>query len=158
MDITITMLNGRSETLRVNPNSTVGSLKKLIEGKLEVSVSTQKLVYENGQRIFLNDDSRTLNSYGIPPDSRIHLLVTEPVPPKTIQVFLKNDKGKTSTYDITVDETVEKFKTRVEHREGVAVSQQRLIHESREMSGGKLQDYGVREHSTIFLNLRLRGG
>ncbi|KAM6930797.1 polyubiquitin-like [Xenentodon cancila] len=158
MDITITMLNGKSETLTVTPTDTVGSLKIRIQNLLGVSVSMQKLVYDNCQRIYLTDDSRSLSSYGLQPGSRVSLLVTEPISPATIQVFLRNDKGNLGTYDITVDETVSNFKTKVEHREGVAVSQQRLVHQGREMMSGKLADYGVKEHSTIDLCLRLRGG
>ncbi|XP_071060403.1 glutamyl-tRNA(Gln) amidotransferase subunit C, mitochondrial-like [Pseudochaenichthys georgianus] len=60
--------------------------------------------------------------------------------------------------DIKPDETVSHFRSRVEERERVPVSQQRLLHESREMNEGKLSDYNVRANSTIFLNLRLRGG
>uniref|UniRef100_A0A3Q2CDX5 ISG15 ubiquitin like modifier n=2 Tax=Cyprinodon variegatus TaxID=28743 RepID=A0A3Q2CDX5_CYPVA len=93
------------------------------------------------------------------PGSQVYLLITEPpTQPSTFQVFLKNEKGIISTYDITEKETVENFKRRVYEREGVPANQQRLIHEGREMQSGKLTDYKVRELSTIFMTLRLRGG
>ncbi|XP_038145924.1 polyubiquitin-like [Cyprinodon tularosa] len=155
MDIVIVMLNGTSRTLRVNPNDTVGDLKERIQNEMGCLVSTQKLVFTNGQSTNLNDDSRTLRSYNMQSGSQVSLLITQP---STFQVFLQNEKGKTSTYDITGDETVENFKRRVQEREGVPANQQRLIHEGREMQGGKLTDYNVRELSTIFMTLRLRGG
>ncbi|XP_067465751.1 polyubiquitin-like [Thunnus thynnus] len=155
MDIRITMLNGTSLNLNVHPDSTVGSLKTLIHQKLEFAPESQKLTFVNGQTIILSDDSKTIRSYGLHSGCQVSLLVTEPA---TIQVFLRNEKGKVSTYDIKPDETVKNFKLKVESREGVAADQQRLIHQGREMSTGRLADYNVREHSTIDMTLRLRGG
>ncbi|XP_047446986.1 ubiquitin-like [Mugil cephalus] len=83
--------------------------------------------------------------------------IKPPINPPT-QVFLINEKGKSSTYDIKPNETVNDFKRSVEQREGVPVSQQRFIHEGKDMTTGKLSDYNVRTHSTIYLTLRLRGG
>ncbi|XP_028434404.1 ubiquitin-like protein ISG15 [Perca flavescens] len=154
MDITICML-GTSHTLRVDPEHTVGSLKILIQDKLGVPSATQKLVFVNGMNTDLSDDSRPLSSYGLRSGARVSLLVTQPA---TIQVFLRNEKGKTSTYDITPDETVKHFRSRVESREGTPASQQRLIHQGREMNEGRLADYNVVALSTIDLSLRLRGG
>nr|ACM09453.1 Ubiquitin-like protein 1 [Salmo salar] len=74
------------------------------------------------------------------------LLITEPT---HIQVFLKNDKGQTVT----------QFKAKVQNKEGVPANQQRLIHEGKQLDDDKkLEDYGVRNLSTIHLTLRLRGG
>uniref|UniRef100_A0A669AZS5 Polyubiquitin-B-like n=1 Tax=Oreochromis niloticus TaxID=8128 RepID=A0A669AZS5_ORENI len=142
MDITITLL-GESHTVRVNPQDTVGSLKIKIQSMLGVDPQRQRLVFINGQKTPLNDDSKPISYYGLQHGS---------------QVFLRNEKGQLSTYDIKLDETVSNFKNRVEKREGVPASQQRLIHQGREMQGGKLEDYNVRNHSTIDLTLRLRGG
>ena len=155
MEIIIIMLNGASHRLTVNPQDTVSSLKGLIQTKLGVPVQQQKLMFVNGQRTPLNDDSKPLSWYGLQSGSQVSLLITQPPP---FQVFLKNEKGKSTTYDITPEETVDHFKARVEQREGVPVSQQRLLHQSREMTRGRLTDYNVTNHSTIDLMLRLRGG
>uniref|UniRef100_A0A3B4GGA6 Ubiquitin-like domain-containing protein n=1 Tax=Pundamilia nyererei TaxID=303518 RepID=A0A3B4GGA6_9CICH len=74
------------------------------------------------------------------------------------ELFLKTTFGQLSTYDIQPGETVSNFKNRVEKREGVPASQQRLIHQGREMQDGKLEDYNVRNHSTICMTLHLTGG
>lgn len=155
MDITIVTLNGTHHSLRVNPQDTVGSLKILIHEKLGVAPQSQKLVFVNGQRTPLSDDSQPVSFYGLQPGCQVSLLVTQPA---TVQVFLTNLQGRTSTYDIKPDETVNDFKTKVQHREGLPVSQQRLIYEGRELMGGRLSDYNVKAHSTINLNSRLRGG
>lgn len=156
MDIFITMLSGQSHSLRVQPATTVGSLKALISQHFKVPTLMQRLSYENGQRVSLDNDSNPLSSYGLQSGSRVCVLVTEPGP---IQVFLKNQKGQTSTYDITPNETVTQFKLKVKNKEGVSVDQQRLIHEGKQMDDGrKLEDYNIGARSTIFLTLRLRGG
>ncbi|XP_020481650.2 polyubiquitin-like [Labrus bergylta] len=155
MEITIVMLSGESHNFLVNPKDTVGALKKLIQDKLGVSSERQRLVYDNGHRTFLKDDS-LVSAYGLQNGSRVSLIVTES--PPTFQVFLRNEKGKSSTYDVTSEETVSDFKAKVQTREGVAVSQQRLVFQGREMASGKLSDYCVKEHSTIDMMMRLRGG
>ena len=158
MDLTIIMLDGTSRSLKVQPHDTVGTLKMCIQNQLEHTAQGLKLVFDNGRKTPLDDDSRPLSSYGLQSGSRVLLLVTQPAQPATIQVFLKNEKGNTSTYDIRPDETVADFKTKVHKREGVPESQQRLIHEGKEMMSGRLADYNVREMSTIYLTFRLRGG
>lgn len=155
MKIKITMLNGKSALLTVNPDDTVASLKLLIKSYLDVSPECQKLTIKNGQRKVLTDNSKSLSSYGLESGSEVLLLVIEPT---TIQVFLRNEKGQTSTYDIEPDETVDGFKRKVHARERVPVDQQRLIYQGREMNRGKLTDYGVEALGTIYLTLRLRGG
>ena len=184
MHITITMMNGESHNLSVNPQDTVSSLKQLIQSKLGVSVQEQKLAFNGAQRTPLNDDSRPLSSYGLQSGSQVSLLITQlppvqvaqlppvqvaqpppvqvaqppPIQLPRFQVFLINEKGQSSAYEITPEETVAHFMDRVEKREGVPVSQQRLLHQGRQMTGGRLTDYNVTNHSTIHMMLRLRGG
>ncbi|XP_030274262.1 polyubiquitin-like [Sparus aurata] len=156
MDITITMLGGASHHLTVNPQDTVSSLKRLIQSQLGVSVQEQKLVFVNGEKKTLSDDSKPVSWYGLHSGSQVSLLITKPPP---IQVFLTNLQGKKSTYDIKPDETVRNFKQRVQKREGVPVEQQRLIYQSRELTDDKtLSYYNVEALGTINMTSRLRGG
>lgn len=153
MDIVITTV-GASYPLRVNQQDTVKTLKIKIQEKLAVPVQNQKLILVNGNKTPLNDDTKLLSWYGVKPGSQVTLLVIESI----FQVFLRNEKGQTSTYDVSPDETVQNFKLEVERREKVPVSQQRLLFQSRELSGGRLSDYNITSQSTIELMLRLRGG
>ncbi|XP_029999788.1 ubiquitin-like protein ISG15 [Sphaeramia orbicularis] len=155
MEITIKTLTGTPHTLTVSPGDTVSSLKSLIQTRLNIPILSQRLAYVSGQNIPLNDDRRPLSSYGLHTGSVVSLLVTDPAP---FQVFVKNEKGRTNTYDIKPDVTVQEFKKKVYAREQVPVDQQRLIHEGKEMMQGTLADYGVRPLSTIYMTLRLRGG
>lgn len=161
MDVTVTMLDGTSQTLRVNPRDTVGHLKAMIYQKFGVLPDRQKLVLVSGdEKKTLSNDSMSLSSVGLRSGSDITLLVTEP--PKTtqvIQVLLKTQDGKLSKYDVKPDEAVTEFKKKVQTKERVQASQQRLLHQGREMMDGyKLSDYGVQNQSTIELMLHLRGG
>uniref|UniRef100_A0A4W5NCX3 ISG15 ubiquitin like modifier n=1 Tax=Hucho hucho TaxID=62062 RepID=A0A4W5NCX3_9TELE len=118
------------------------------EGKTNLSV--------NENNISLSDDSKTLSDYGLHSGSKVMVLITEPA---HIQVFLKNEKGQTHTYDVVPGETVTQFKAKVQNKEGVPANQQRLIHEGRQLEDGqKLEYYDIRNQSTIHLTLRLRGG
>ncbi|XP_062237991.1 uncharacterized protein LOC133945125 [Platichthys flesus] len=157
MELTITMLNGQSVRLTVNPQETVGCLKQVIEQKMKVPVQRQRLLFDNGQRTDLSDDLRSVGSYGLHSGSTLSLLVIEPAP---VQVFLRNEKNVLTTYDITPEETVSDFKHRVKAREGVPESQQRLVYQGTEMSNdkAKLADYNVKALGTIELLMRLRGG
>lgn len=156
MDLMIVMLNGTSVSLTVNPEDTVGSLKLCIQEVLGVVTYKQRLIVDNGQKITLNDDSKTLSFYGLQSGARVSVLITQQT---KIEVILRNEKGRSSKYDVEPDEVVRHLKTKVECREGVSVSQQRLLYQSREMEDAKrLSDYGVTNLSTIDLMLRLRGG
>ncbi|XP_041742316.1 polyubiquitin-like [Coregonus clupeaformis] len=156
MELTITLLNGDSYPLTVEPHTTLGSLKSRINQLLRVPTERQRLSGVNGNNISLSDDSKTLSDYGLHSGSKVMVLITEPT---HIQVFLKNEKGQTHTYEVVPGETVIQFKDKVQNKEGVQANQQRLIHEGRQLDDGKkLEDYGVRNLSTIHLTLRLRGG
>lgn len=157
MDVTVIMLDGTSLSLRVNPHDTVGSLKVMIQSRLGVPPTRQQLVVVSGdQKRTLDVDSSSVSSFGLRSGSRISLLLKEP---PTTQVFLKNLSGKLSTYDVKPDESVKEMKQKVQAREGLQASQQRLLFQSREMMDqNNLSDYGVKDHSTIDLMTRLRGG
>ena len=157
MDLIITLLGGETRALCVEHHATVRDLKKRISEVFTLPVDRMRLTYENGQKIQLSDDSKVLSFYGLHSGSKVWLLVTPE--PASFQVFLKNEKGQTSTYDVTPGETVTNFKARVYKKERVPVDQQRLIHNGKQFDDGRtLSDYDVRVGSTIFLTLRLRGG
>uniref|UniRef100_A0A8C4XG02 ISG15 ubiquitin like modifier n=1 Tax=Erpetoichthys calabaricus TaxID=27687 RepID=A0A8C4XG02_ERPCA len=76
-----------------------------------------------------------------------------------MQVFLKNDKSQTKTYEIQPGETVTQFKQKVYRGEKVSTDQMILIYEGKQLEDGrKMDDYNIQTNKTIYLNLRLRGG
>ncbi|XP_055054672.1 uncharacterized protein [Misgurnus anguillicaudatus] len=156
MDIIIKGFDGITKHLTVDWNATVGHLKQLILRDFSVDPSQQKLSANNGQRINLDDDSRSLSSYGLHSGSTIALLIRTPGP---MQVFVKNVKGETSTYDVGVDETVSQLQNKIYNKERTPVDQQRLIYGGIQLESGKmLRDYKITAGSTIHMTLRLRGG
>ncbi|KAJ8415283.1 hypothetical protein AAFF_G00422630 [Aldrovandia affinis] len=156
MDLTITFLAGNSFSLTVPLQTTVKQLKSMIQERAQVPSAKQRLTTQNGQRVDLREDSKTLYDYGLRSGAMVVVLITEP---SSVQVFLINDKNQTHTYDVFPGETVSEFKRKVYNKERVPIDQQLLVYGSTPLQDGRtLEDYGIRALSTIHLNLRLRGG
>ncbi|XP_035236260.1 polyubiquitin-B-like [Anguilla anguilla] len=154
MELTIKLFAGNTFSLSVDPRTTVGQLKSMIQLKAEVPSARQRLSTQNSHRIDLKDDRKTLQDYGLHSGCIIAVLIVQ-----TFQVFLKTTTGQTHTYDVSPGETVSEFKLKVQNKEQVAVQQQRLVYGSKELQDGcKLEDYDITAGSTIHLVLRLRGG
>ncbi|XP_026066801.1 polyubiquitin 12-like [Carassius auratus] len=156
MELIIRLLSGDVKRLEVSGGATVGELKKLISQIIGEPSYKQKLSADNGSRINLEDESRTLSSYGLHSGSVVSLLITNPGP---FQVFVRNEKGQTGTYEVDINETVDQLQAKIYRKERVPVDQQRLIFNGRQLeSGRKLQEYDISSGSSIHMTLRLRGG
>ncbi|XP_056602310.1 polyubiquitin-like [Triplophysa dalaica] len=154
MEIIVKGFNGNTERLTVDCDATVGKLKQLISTLFSVRPFQQKLSANNGQKTNLDDESRSLSSYGLHSGSTVVLLITNP-----IQVFVKNEDGRTGTYEVYPDETVDQLQAKIYNKERVPVDQQKLIYNCKQlMPGKKLQEYDIKPKSTIFMTLRLRSG
>jgi len=76
-----------------------------------------------------------------------------------MQVFAKTLTGKQVTLDVGASDTTEVVKAKVEGKLGVPAVFQRLLFEGKQLGDGRaVSSYGVRQHSTLHLVLRLRGG
>uniref|UniRef100_A0A8C2HFI4 ISG15 ubiquitin like modifier n=1 Tax=Cyprinus carpio TaxID=7962 RepID=A0A8C2HFI4_CYPCA len=156
MELTIRLLGGDGKRLVVNGEATVGELKQRISQLFGEPPYKQKLSADNGTHISLEDDSRTLSSYGLHSGSVVSLLITNPGP---FQVFVKNEEGQTGTYDVDVNETVDQLQTKIFNKLRVPKDQQRLVYNGKQLEPGrKLQDYNITPLSTIHMVFRLRGG
>ena len=69
--IFIKTLAGKTITMDINDNDTIGSIKGKIFEKEGIPVDQQRLVF-NGKQL---EDNQTVNSYGIENDSSIHLVL-----------------------------------------------------------------------------------
>ena len=79
------------------------------------------------------------------------------------QLFVKNLHGKTTTMMVSFEtETVEELKTRVLECdfEGLLLDEIYLSHEGKVLvdEAWLLSEYGIKEHSTVHMHLRVRGG
>ncbi|KAF4074709.1 hypothetical protein AMELA_G00242300 [Ameiurus melas] len=155
LELTIKDLTGNQQLVNVLPSSTIGELKQHIAPHFQTRASCLKLSASSGQ--ILDHDQKTVSDYGLRSGSTVRLLICmTPVP---FQVFVKNLKGLIKTYDVTDDETVDQLMTKVRQKEGIPVDQQWLIYNGKQLECGReLQDYNIVSGSTIYMNLRLRGG
>ncbi|XP_062890251.1 uncharacterized protein LOC134338389 [Mobula hypostoma] len=155
MRLQVRFITGDGFELDVDPSIQVSTLKMKIQEKTNVPISQQRLMMQNGQSVEMQDQ-RSLSYYNLNPSPTVMLLVRKE---ESMQIFLLNDKGKTSTYDVMPSESVQKFKERVHRREGVIPDQQRLVYEGKQLEDDRLlSDYNIRPLTTISLLLRLRGG
>ncbi len=70
------------------------------------------------------DEQRTLSDYNIAKESTIHMVLRLR---GGMQIFVKTLTGKTMTVDVESQDSVESIKQKIQDREGVPVSEQRLI-------------------------------
>jgi len=76
-----------------------------------------------------------------------------------IQIFVRNMSEKSITLVVTLDMPIRKVKQMVEDREGVRISEQRLIFGGKQLKDERtLRSYNVHEGHTLHLVLRLLGG
>ncbi|KAI5609393.1 hypothetical protein C0J50_12160, partial [Silurus asotus] len=157
MELIIKVLSGETKSVHVDPNATIGELKKKIAPVFNARPSQLQLSVTNGQTSQLNQDQMMVKEYGLCSGSTVMLLISAtPVP---MQVFVKNEKGQTKTYDITEKETVDQLMLKVFRKEGIPVDQQRLVYNGKQLESGKdLHYYNIVPGSTIRMVFHLRGG
>lgn len=76
-----------------------------------------------------------------------------------MQIFLKTLTGRTMTLNVEANDTIQEVKRRITEKEGIPVSEQRLIFGGKNLESERtIADYNIQKESTIHLILRLRGG
>ncbi|KAK2534340.1 2-5-oligoadenylate synthase 1 [Columba guinea] len=155
--IEVKQLVGTSLSRTISPSTTVWKLKEQIEQTWGIPRYRQRLtLQETSEKTLILQDGETLASYGIFYSTTLILLHTEPL---EMEVFVKDDKNKTTTYMVLPTDTVRQLKEKIHARQGPPANQQRLTYGSKELEDEyTLAHYDVRPRSTIFMLLRLRGG
>jgi len=76
-----------------------------------------------------------------------------------IQVFVKTITGLTIAFDVAPTDTVLSLKQKIMDRQGVPVSQQRLVFSAMQLADSRtMRDNGITNSSTIHLITRMLGG
>ena len=76
-----------------------------------------------------------------------------------MQLFVKTLTGRTSTITVEAGESIRSIKEKLREMEGIPESDQRLVFAGKHLEDSRaISDYNIREESTLYLLLRLRGG
>ncbi|XP_049682904.1 2'-5'-oligoadenylate synthase 1-like [Accipiter gentilis] len=155
--VEVRQLAGTSLSKTVSPGTTVWQLKEEIENVWGIPRYRQRLAQqEPGRSTLILQDDETLATHGIFYNTMLMLLQTEP---QAMEVFVKDDKNRTTTYTVKPTDTVLQLKEQIHSRQGPRADQQRLTYGSRELEDrNTLAHYAIQPRSTIFMLLRLRGG
>uniref|UniRef100_A0A8B9G4I6 Ubiquitin-like domain-containing protein n=1 Tax=Amazona collaria TaxID=241587 RepID=A0A8B9G4I6_9PSIT len=155
--IEVKQLVGTGLSRTISPGTTIWQLKEAIEQEWGIPWYQQRLAQqEPGRNSIVLQDGRTLASYGIFYSTTLLLLQTEP---QAMEVFVKDDKNRTTTYTVLPTTTVRQLKEQIHRQQGPPADQQRLTYCSQELEDRHmLAHYKVQPRSTIFMLLRLRGG
>ncbi|NXE29961.1 OASL2 protein, partial [Ardeotis kori] len=153
--IEVRQLGGNSLSSTISPATAVWQLKEEIERRWGISRYRQRLAQQEPNAPILQD-GETLATHGIFYSTTLLLLHTEP---QEMEVFVKDDKNRTTTYTVQPTHTVRQLKEWIHSRQGPPADQQRLTYGSMELEDQRtLAYYNVQPRSTIFMLLRLRGG
>ncbi|NXH88128.1 OASL2 protein, partial [Edolisoma coerulescens] len=155
--IEVMQLSGTKLAKRVSPYTTIRQLKEMIQQDWGIPPYRQRLAQqESGRSNTILQDHETLATHGIFYNTMLVLLQTEP---QRMQVLVKDDKNRTTTYTVLPTDTVRQLKEQIQARQGPSANEQRLTYGSREMEDRHtLAHYDVRPMTTIYMLLRLRGG
>ena len=76
-----------------------------------------------------------------------------------MQIYVKTAQGKTITIDVTLKDTIENLKNKIQDKEGIAPENQVLTYDDKPLQDGNtLADYNIEKEKTIFMVVRFRNG
>ncbi|XP_059679162.1 2'-5'-oligoadenylate synthase 1 [Gavia stellata] len=156
--IEVKQLVGTSLSRTIRPDITIWELKEKIEQAWGIPWYRQRLAQQQpGRSTLILHNDETLATHGIFYSTTLMLLQTEP---QAMEIFVKDDKNRTTTYMVQPTNTVRQLKEQIHARQGPPADQQCLTYGSREQLEDRytLAHYNIKPRSTIFMLLRLRGG
>ncbi|XP_030836046.1 tripartite motif-containing protein 26-like [Strongylocentrotus purpuratus] len=78
---------------------------------------------------------------------------------KTVQIWVRDLEGKSQSIHVRLSDTADALKRQVAKKTGIPSNVQRLIYKGKQVNGSTtLEEYEIKQHSTIELALPLKGG
>ncbi|KAL8162459.1 hypothetical protein V2J09_013948 [Rumex salicifolius] len=149
MQIFVKTLNGKSICLEVKSYDTIKTVETKIQDREGIPPKHQRLVFGSENL----HDGKTLVEYKITKDSTILLV---PFVRDVMQIFVKTHTGKTVTLEVTSFDTIARVKAKIQAKERIPASHQRLIIYGRQLEDGRIvADCNIKKESTLQLFLLL---
>lgn len=145
MQINIKAIKGTILCLDVSLNDTIDTLKAKIRGKEGIPIHQQQLFF--GEKKLEN--GFTLKDYSIQNNSTIDLIIVFRI---TIRIFKKTYIRNYFNLDVSINETIEDIKTKIQEKEGIPREQQQLIFGGKQLENCfTLKEYSIQNNSKLVL-------
>jgi len=139
--------------INVTETTTIGEVKRIVEGKLKIPPECQMLQY--GSQTL--DDSRTVFSYEFMDSTQITLLIRDN---PEISIFVITPKEKKLALIVNPNMTLSEFKNILQEKLGIAPKQQTLYHSGKLMTKDSqtLLSYEIERDDEIHMCQKVKGG
>ena len=120
---------------------------------IKVKIQDRQLIPPNQQRLFLHEEELkngfTLSDYSIQKGSILRLVLHHNC---GFKIFVKTTSGKTITLKVKASDTIKYVKTKIQHKEGIPLVQQRLVYAKIELEDSHtLSDCNIHEEASLNL-------